>query len=913
VTTTAAWLPVGEQTAEVLLTDGTVATLRRITGLDRGEVVRLHDSLSTENTRLRFFSVSRFAADEYVEHVMASCDGGGVLALGLWRRERLTGVVTAEHCGADSAEIAFVVSDQDHGLGIGTLLLEHVAAAARVAGVRRFTADVLADNALMLQVMRDAGFAVNQRTDRGVVSIEMDTAETPASLSAADDRDSVAEAASLRPLLRPRRVAVVGVRRDGTGVGGAILSAILDGGFTGSVVAVHPAGAVSAPVRTVSAFDELDEPVDLVVVAVPPARVVDTVVAAGVHGARAAVVVTSGFAEMGAEGTRLQHELTSAARAHDLRLVGPNCLGLLDNQPDVRLDATFGGDLPPAGGLAIASQSGGVGIVVLETARRIGLGVRHFVSLGNKADVSSNDLLAAWMEDPGITAAALYLESFGNSAKFARVARRFSERKPLLAVVGGRSGGGERAGASHTAAAATPSLRVDALFAQAGVIGCTDADDLAQTALLLAEQPLPAGDRVGVLSNAGGLGVLAADALAEQGAAVPALSDLLRRDLAEHVEATLGTSNPVDVGASGSAETLGRALGCLLQTEEVDSVLVVLVRTRTMDWNGALASIAEARRRHPSKTVLGVLLGDDDTSSLPGLTVLPALQGAVSALGHAIGYAEWRRMPRAPRQPADHRRSTTAHAWACRHLEERGPGWLSLSEARALLAPYAVLPAGTVVQGADAAVAAAEEIGLPVVLKVADPTVVHKTERGLVRAGLATPGEVAGAADRFAEVMGSQRVEVLVQRMASGTEIAVGVVRDPGLGPLVRVAAGGIATELWSDQRLLMAPVTRADAMSALRSLRIWPLLAGFRGQPPADIDGLADLVTAVGMLASEVPELAELDLNPVLVDPDGCELVDVKARLAPAAPWDAGVPRRLRAPLAPVGGAAPGYPTIEG
>ena len=671
--------------SDVLLVDGTVGVVRPLTSGDRDGVAQLHEGLSPENVRLRFFSVSPRAASSYVEHVLASCEAGTVLALGLWRHDRLIGLATAEVVDPQSAEIAFVVSDAAHGLGIATLLLEHLAAAARAAGIRRFTAEVLVDNAPMLQVMRDAGYTVSRRNDQGVVSIEMDTTETPAALVAADDRDSVSEAASLQALLSPRRVAVVGVRRDGTGVGAAILSAILAGGFTGEVVAVHPSGDVAAPVLTVSGFDALDYPPDLVVVAVPPAQVVDTVEAAGACGARAAVVVTSGFAEMGDEGARLQRELTRAARANDIRLVGPNCLGLLDNQPDVRLDATFGGDLPPAGGLAVASQSGGVGIVLLETARRIGLGVRHFVSLGNKADVSSNDLLAAWIDDDGISAAALYLESFGNSAKFARVARRFSERKPLLAVVGGRSGGGQRAGASHTAAAATPAVRVDALFSQAGVIGCRDADDLAQTALLLEGQSLPDGGRVAVLGNAGGMGVLAADALSDEGLDVPAFSESLRERLTKHVDATLGTSNPIDVGAAGSPETLGRSLEVLLASDEVDSVLFVLVRTRTMDWTGALESIADTRARHPGKTLIGVLLGEDEGHSLPGVTILPSVAGAVTALEHSTRYAEWRRQQREPRPLANYTRASEIHAWVRGHLETSGPGWLGLRDARALL------------------------------------------------------------------------------------------------------------------------------------------------------------------------------------------------------------------------------------
>ena len=899
MTTAALWATGDLRASDVLLADGTIGVLRPVTPDDRDDVLHLHEGLSPDNARLRFFSVSRVAATRYVDHVMSSCEDGPVLALGLWRHGRLDGVATAEIVDAESAEIAFVVSDAVHGLGIATLLLEHLAAAARDAGLRRFTADVLADNGPMLQVVRDAGFAVTHRSDQGVVTIEMDTSETPEALGAADDRDSRSEAMSLAPLLRPRRVAVAGVRRDGTGVGAAILSAILNGGFTGEVVAVHPAGAVSAPVPTVTGFDQMEEPPDLVVVAVPTSRVVETVAAAGRRGARAAVVVTSGFAEMGEAGGRLQRELTQVARAHDIRVVGPNCLGLLDNQPDVRLDATFGGDLPPAGGLAVASQSGGVGIVLMETARRIGLGVRHFVSLGNKADVSSNDLLSAWLDDPGVTGAALYLESFGNSAKFARVARRFSDRKPLLAVVGGRSHGGQRAGASHTAAAATPSVRVDALFAQAGVIGCADADDLAQTALLLTEQPLPDGRRVAVLTNAGGVGVLAADALAEEGLDVPAFSDALRELLTSHVEATLGTSNPIDVGAAGSPETLGRALEILLDGDEVDSVMCVLVRTRTMDWEGALAAVGRARRSHQEKTLIGVLLGDDEERSLPGLTLLPSVRGAVTSLGHATRYAEWRRQPGEPKPLANFSRASATRAWVKARLDANGPGWLGMHEARALLEPYGVAPAGRVVRGAVAAVEAARELGLPAVLKVADPTVVHKTERGLVHAGLGTVDDVAAAAGEISRVMASDEVEILVQAEASGTELAIGVVRDPGLGPLVRVAAGGVATELWDDQRLLIAPVTHADAESALRSLRIWPLLTGFRGQPAADTAALVDLVAAVGLLAHELPELVEMDLNPVLVNAHGCELVDVKVRIAPAQEWDSGVPRRLRPPAA--------------
>jgi acyl-CoA synthetase (NDP forming)/GNAT superfamily N-acetyltransferase len=882
--------------ADVLLLDGTVGTVRRIDRSDRDPLMELHDGLGDDALRLRFFGISRVVPHSYVDHVLAGVETDLVLALGLWQHGRLLGVATAEVDRPGQAEVAFLVADGHHGKGIGTILLEHLAGLARRHDIGTFTADVLVDNTLMLQVMKDAGFEVSRHVESGVVTVQMRTAQNAESLEAADLRETVAEAASLRPLLGPRSVAVVGVRRDGTGVGAAILDAILDGGFTGDVAVVHPAGGIASSVPTYRTFADVPGPLDLVVVAVPPEQVPACVEEAGAVGAGAAVVVTSGFAELGERGAQLQRELTRVARAQGVRVVGPNCLGLLDNQPEVRLDATFAGAMPPIGGLALASQSGGVGIVVIDLARSVGLGVRHFVSLGNKADVSSNDLLAAWYDDAGVTAAALYLESFGNAAKFARVARRFSERKPLLAVVGGRSQSGQRAGLSHTAAAATPGVRVDALFAQSGVIGCRDADDLAVTALLLSERPLPAGRRTAVVGNAGGIGVLAADALDQEGLEVPAFSEDLRRRLAPHLAATVGADNPVDAGAAGTPEALGRLVAELADDEEVDVVLVTLVRTRTMDWSRSVEAVSAAATAHPLKPVVAVLLGGPDLERVPGLTVLPSVESAVRAIGHAARYAEWRRQPRTAAAEPDRERSSVLRAWARERTAAGASGWVGPREADRLLRPYGYVVAGTIARGVDAAVAAAAAAGLPAALKVADADVVHKTERGLVRVGLATLAEVEGAARAFAAEVGHDDVDILVQPMLDGVEIAVGIVRDPGLGPLVMVAPGGTATELWHDSHLLLAPVSDADVRRALRSLRTWPLLAGFRGSAHVDVDALAELVVAVGALATEVPEVAELDLNPVLVRADGVTLVDVKIRLAPGTASD-DQPRSLRAP----------------
>ncbi len=863
--------------ADVLLTDGSVALVRPLRLTDGEALLALHDEVGLESLRLRFFSSSREAGHAYVDHLLAEHDNGNVLALGLWHHGVLAGLATAERLG-DEAEVAFLVADALRGHGVGTLLLEHLAAAARVAGVHRFTADVLAENSAMMGVFKDAGFEVTRQLDRGVVTVEMDTQVSESALRAADTRESRAEAASLTALLRPRRVAVVGARRDGSGVGGAVVDSIVQGGYAGDLVLVHPWATDIGGVPAYPTFADAPGPIDLVVVAVPPEEVIGCLEQAADAGARAAVVLTSGFAERGEAGVALQHQLVVTARDRGIRVVGPHCLGLIDNQSDVRLSATLVGTRPLPGGLAIASQSGGVGIFVLDLAQRIGLGISHFVSLGNKADVSGNDLLGAWADDPDVTAAALYLESFGNPAKFARIGRRFAESKPLLAVIGGRSEGSPRAGVSRTAAAATTAVRIDALFAQAGVIGCRDAEDLTEAALLLAGQPLPAGPRVAVLGNASGLAGLATGTALRYGLEVPTLAEA-------------GDD-------TGDGEDLGVTTARLLESDEVDAVLLVVAATRTLDPTAVLTAVAEARRDRPVKPVVAVLLGGLGADAVPGVTVLPSVDSAVRALAHAVRYSAWLRTPRAAAPVTDPARLAVVRRWVAAHLPCEDGDWLGPADAADLLAPYDVSPSGLVASGPAAAAAAAAEVGLPVAVEVADPRVTHRTERGLARSGLAYVDDVRSAVEAFATETGDPDVEVLVQPTPQGVEVALGVVRDPRLGPMVMVAAGGTAGEVWNDRSLLLTPVTAQDAARALRSLRIWPLLSGYRGSEPVDEQSLIDLIVTLGRLAVDVPELAEADLNPVVATPQGAVLVGVQIRLDRPVAVDAGVPRRLRDPV---------------
>jgi acyl-CoA synthetase (NDP forming)/L-amino acid N-acyltransferase YncA len=882
--------------ADVLLRDGTIAVIRPLEPADLPALVELHESVSDDSLRLRFFSPSRYAAREYVKHLR---DAPDTRALVLEREGRICALATAEPVEPGAAEVAFLVADDLHGMGVGSLLLEHLAAACRGCGVRRFLAEVLWENRAMLDVFLAAGFAVVRHSEGASVTVEMDTVASAEAVAAADHRECEAETRSLQPLLYPRAVAVVGARGDGTGVGAAILRSVVAGGYTGDLYVVHPRAREVEGVAAVRRLRDLPGPVDLAVIAVPAARVLDALEDAADASVPAAVIVSSGFGELGEEGARLQRQILALARRRSIRVVGPNCLGLMSLHPDVRLNATFSGSVPPPGGLAVASQSGGVGIVLADTAQELGLGVASFVSLGNKVDVSSNDLLAAWRDDPRVTAAALYLESFGNAPKFARFARRFAERKPLLAVVGGRSSGGRRAGASHTAASASPSVAVDALFAQAGVIGCDGADDMAEAALLLAEQPLPAGRRVAVLTNAGGTGVLAADAADSCGLSVPELSARLRAKIARYVSGTTGTGNPVDTGAAVPARDLGAIADLLLGSDEVDAVLVLLVATGANDAAAGMHAVAAARARHPEKPLVLVPMGGLRTPAqgLPGITTYRSHAAAVRALARATRYAEWRAHPPEAAAAVDRDRAEDARTAAAALLGTATDehGWLSVADATGLLAAYGLDPLGEVVSGADAAVEAAGWLGYPVAVKVAGREVPHKSDRGLVKVGVSSPEEVAAAVAAFQQELGDPDVPVLVQNVASGVEIALGVVRDPRFGPLVMVAAGGVAVEVWKDRTFMLPPVSRSDALRAIRSLRIWPLLDGFRGSPRADVDGLVDLVVELGALAEDVPQVADVDLNPVIVGPDSCAVVDVKVRLDRSAVVDPGIPRRLR------------------
>ncbi len=874
--------------ADVLTRDGTVARVRPLAAGDEPELVRLHEEVSEDNLRLRFFSANRRPALQYVHHLLELPPG--TLCLVATVEGRLVAVATAEATGPQEMEIAFLVADAHHGRGLGSLLLEHLADQARTRGVRRFLADVLMDNVAMHRLFLEAGFQLTERRADGVRQMVIDLTSTPHALDAADAREEESERRSLRPMLHPESVVLLGVRRDGSGVGAAVLRSLIDGGFRGRVDVVHPGGGTVSGIESVPSCTALTEPADLAVIAVPADGVVAALGDVADGGTHAAIVVSSGFRELGDHGAALQHDLTVLARRRSVRLVGPNCLGVVSNSGSSPLNATFAAASPESGGLAVASQSGGVGIVLLDAARAAGLGINCFVSLGNKADVSGNDLLAAWLHDASVAGVALYLESFGNAHKFARLARRFSAAKPLLAVIGGRSEGGQRAGASHTAAAASDAVAIDALLDHTGVVRCDGAADLVSTALLLDEQPLPAGRRLGIITNAGGMGVLAADHAASSGLSVPTFSAALGARLGDALSASAGWSNPVDTGAGSTAAQVADAVQAVVDSGEVDSVLVVLVATKLIDVHEVLVELGRSTGDGSETVPMALVVlgtGSVDPSLVPGFTLMPSHEAAVTALARAAARDEWLRTPRGEAPPVDLGRAHLARITAgglIAAAPESG-AWLGFDQLRELVNPFGVHLSGECVVGADAAVEAAGRQGFPVVLKVSSTDGLHKTEGGFVRVGVTDPAGVRAVVTEWEGRLGGMP-DVVVQPLATGVEVAVGLVRDPVVGPLVMVAAGGVDIDLWDDRQFLLAPITEVEAERALRRLRVWPRLVGYRGSSAVDVEALLRLVVAVGTLGQEVPEVAELDLNPVLVSSSGTAVVDARVRLIRGAPY---------------------------
>ena len=860
-----------------LLVDGTTLTIRPSGPGDYEAVRRLHEEMSPQNLYFRFFSASRVSAEREAQRVCLEGRPGMVALVGLLGDE-LVGVASYEPVGDGAAEVALAVADGMHRRGVATLLVEHLVSLARAQGVTAFTAEVLGDNYAVLHVLTDSGLAMRRRSADGVVELSMPLprvaalGEASAYLDAVAGRDRHANVASLEPLLNPRSVAVVGAGRRPGSIGRTILLNIRDAGFAGTLYAVSPGGGDFEGVPCIPSVAGLPEAPDLAVVTVPAARVVEVARECGKRGVKSLAVITTGLT------TAQESGLMEAARRGGMRLAGPASYGIA--VPGIGLAATPAVRHPPQGRTGLIVQSGGVGAALLEQFSRMGMGISSFAAVGDKLDVSSTDMLLWWEADDTTELALLHLESFGNPRRFARTARRVSAKFPVLTVYAGRSAPGQRAAASHTAAAAAPLITRQALFEQAGIIATDSFGELLDVAVLLASQPIPAGNAVAIVSNGGGAGVLAADACAEAGLVVASTGQQARSRLRDVLPAEASLAGPLDTTAAVSPEAFGEALHLAAADDGVAALIAVVVRSASADLLPVLAVT-----RLPVPVTAVVLDQPEAVRLLPGEDACPAVpayaypEAAARALARAARYGSWRSRPAGTVPEFTDVRAADARSIVDSFLVRMpGGGWLSAEEADGLLRCYGLpMVPFRRAANADAAVEAAAGLGGHVVIKAEVPGLLDKTAAGAVELDLRGDDEVRAAMRRLHSSLGGRMSAVLVEPMITGgIETIVGVVQEPVFGPVVVFGLGGIATDMLADHAARLAPLTDADADDLIRSIRAARALL----EHEVDIAALRDVLLRASRLADDLPQVADLDLNPVIVRPDGAVAVDARIRV---------------------------------
>ena len=869
--------------SDVVLRTGATVRLRPVRPDDAGAVERLlerlpADSLFFRSAPLRGLSGAARAAKlcdvDYAERFAIVAETGArLLAIAMYARspER-----------RDQAETAFVVEDAVQGKGLGTRMLERLAEIARARGIARFTADVPPGSRRALDVFRDCGFVVEQHAEPDAVRVTVSIVPTHAFEEKSAERSEVAAAASMRQLFSPRSVAVVGAARERGKIGAEIIHNVVSAGFTGEVYPVNPNADVIEGLKCYPSLRAIPGPVDLAVISVPMPLVdsaVDDCIAKGVS---AIVVITAGYGETGEEGRRREARLLDKVRAAGIRMVGPNCMGLVNTDPDIRLNGTFAPAYPPSGRVALSSQSGALGLALLDYASKLNLGISTFVSVGNKADVSSNDLIQYWAADPRTDVVLLYLESFGQPGLFGRLARRITRRKPIVAVKAGRSRAGARAASSHTGALAETDTVVGALLRQAGVIRTETLEELFDVAALLAHQPAPRGRRVAIVTNAGGPGILAADACEARGLELPALRRETTEALRSFLPAAASVANPVDMLASAPPDHYARTLSAVFADPGVDSVLVIFIPPIATDVDEVARAIAEEAKKPHGKTVLTIFMSAKGAPELlQPVPSYPFPESAAAALARAVEYGEWRTRPEGTTPEFRDLRVEHARGIVERSLASGG-GWLGPREASELISDFGISTAPLrIASDPEEAARCAEEIGFPVAIKAVGPAILHKTEVGGVRLNLRSSEEVRAAAVELSNRLGPELTGILVQAMVpGGVEVVAGIVQDPTFGALIMYGSGGTLVELLADVAFRLHPITDADAAAMLEEVRGTALLRGFRGAPRADEPALRELLLRLSALAEACPEVQEMDINPVKVLERGCRVVDARVRI---------------------------------
>ncbi|RIQ32124.1 bifunctional acetate--CoA ligase family protein/GNAT family N-acetyltransferase [Jiangella rhizosphaerae] len=867
--------------ADVVLSDGATAHLRPIAPADAQRLVEFYARVSDQSKYYRFFAPYPTLTNRDIER-FTRVDHRDRVALILLIGDDMIAVGRYERLDRTDAEVSFLVEDGHQGRGVGSVLLEHLAQVARERGVRRFVADILPANRKMITVFADAGYTVDNSYEDGVVHVEFEIAPTGSSLEVMAAREHRAEARSIERLLTPRSVAVIGASRWREKIGQTLVRNLVLGGFTGPVYAVNREATAITGLPAYKSVRDVPGEIDLALVAVPADAVADVVLDCAAKGVRGLVVVSSGFAETGEPvGRSRQAELVRLARAHGMRIVGPNCLGIVNTDPDYSLNASLATTLPPAGKVGFFAQSGALGSAILGDGAARGLGVSTFVSAGNRADVSGNDLLQYWRDDPATEVVLLYLESLGNPRKFSRLSRAVAEVKPVVAVKSGRSTQGVPLG--HTVRPIeAPADALDAMFRQSGVILVDTIPEMFDVAQVLAFQPLPTGRTVAVMGNSGALCLLAADAAVSAGLDV--------------------YGDPVGFGAGATADDYRKALRAFVDEPAVSSVLVVYAPA--VDGPGgddvatALAEVAAGA----GKPVVTTFQGQRGVRGPAGVPSYPSPEEAARALGHATAYAEWRRrshgkVPRLEGCDAAAARKLARAALSAPDADPQAGVDLDPAQLRELLATYGVdlLPM-VAAPTLDAALAALGELGGEVVLKATSPRLRHRPDLAAVWRNIDTVDEMRDAWATMARTLPDPaEAGFVVQPMApGGVPVTIRAWEDPMFGPVVSFGVSGVASELLGDRSYRIPPLTDRDAAEMVREVKAAALLMGYHGGIMADLSAVEDLVHRMSRLVDDVPEVGLIELDPVLAGESGLAVVNGSARVAAPAGRQDWYTRRL-------------------
>ncbi len=879
--------------AEAVLRDGTIVQVRPVSPDDQTLLNGFVKSLSEKSFGLRFPGIKKNTP--VVQTLIPTPDQFAILAI---CQGTVIGHAIYTITAPDKAEHSLVVTDAYQNKGLGKILLRQLIEAAILVGITEFEAHVSPENAPILRSVSQLGFPTVLKSGPGSIHVAFPASLLPEAQARFDQREADAANTAMQKFFNPRGIAVIGASRERGGISGEIFRNILDAGFQGPV---YPVNAKSDVVQSVVAYRSVLDcpgPVDLALIVVPTKAVLPVARECAQKGVSALVVISAGFAEVNQAGALLQKELMEVCREAGMRLIGPNCMGIINTDPKVRLNGQFSSFKPIPGKIGFLSQSGALGIAIIDYASRLGLGMSTFVSVGNKADISGNDLIQYWERDENTDLILLYLESFGNPRKFSRIARKTGRKKPIIAVKGGRSTAGFRATQSHTGAlVAASDVTVDALFRQAGVIRTDTLAEMFDIATFLTTQPVPKGDRVGIISNAGGAGILAADACEALGLQVPELSPKAQAELQSFLSAAAGVKNPVDMVASASPDDYARAIRAVASDSNIDAIIVNFIPPIAVHPEEIAEKILKAAREIEGRIpIVSTFMAYHGVSEIlsDGQCRIPSYpfpEAAAGALAHGVQYGKWLAKTEGSLPAFPDIRREDAVAIVARALRD-GERWLAPDEIESLFQCYGIPLVKTVrAPGPHQAGKIAREMGGQVVLKAVAPGLVHKTEAGAIRLALTGEDETRKAAEEMLTNLtaaGLIDISFILQPMIpSGVEMIVGVTHDPVFGPIMLIGAGGVFVELLKDVSVRITPLTGQDVHEMLHALKTFPLLAGYRGGPHYDVNTLEEIALRVSALVEDISEIGELDLNPVIVLPKGkgvC-VVDARVRVAETLP----------------------------